>query len=135
MINAKRLEFSMPIFIFIDMICLNCLLSTQKVNLMGGAEVFTYNFLIKYVSYKVRLKLTKSWSVIENSLKPYIMFLLYPPLKKGLSICSSSFEKHFNPHYLPKEGGVAATGIVGRTKPNPPPLPLLKKPGFIFLYQ
>lgn len=121
MINAKRLEFSMPIFIFIDMICLNCLLSTQKVNLMGGAEVFTYNFLIKYVLYKVRLKLTKSWSVIENSLKPYIMFLLYPPLKKGVSTCSPLIylkKNPFNPHYLPKEGGVAATGIVGRPKPK-----------------
>ena len=83
MINAKRLEFSMPIFIFIDMICLNCLLSTQKVNLMGGAEVFTYNFLIKYVLYKVRLKLTKSWSCNRKLPKAIHNVFTLSPLEEG----------------------------------------------------
>ena len=116
MINAKRLEFSMPIFIFIDMICLNCLLSTQKVNLMGGAEVFTYNFLIKNVLYKVRLKLTKSWSVIENFLKPYIMFLLYHPLKKGVSTCSPLIYLKKNPLIpiiYPRKGALPQQGLWG----------------------
>lgn len=79
MINAKRLEFSMRIFIFIDMICLNCLLS----NLMGGTEVFTYNFLIKYVLYKVRLKLTKSWSCNRKLPKAIHYVFTLSPLEEG----------------------------------------------------